>query len=51
MQMAGWLTVAAKKIEIRPFASFLKGQGERKGEMRDAVPNLGYLPLSEARLG
>ena len=49
--MAGWLTVTAKKIEISPFVSFLKGQGEKKGEMSDAVTNLGYLPLSEARLG
>lgn len=51
MQMAGWLPVTAKKIEISPFVSFLKGQGEKKGEMSDAVPNLGYLPFSEARLG
>lgn len=51
MQMAGWLTVTAKKIEVSPLDSFLNGQGERKGEMRDAMPKLGYLPLSEAWLG
>lgn len=47
MHVAEWLTVTAKKS---PFVSFLKGQGEKKGEMSDAVPNLGYLLLSEARL-
>lgn len=50
MQMPGWLTVTAKKFEISPLISFLKGQGARK-ETSDAVTNLGYLPLSEAQLG